>query len=241
MRVFPARLVVGALSVGALALAVGPGLAGASTSPKQIVKNGISATESARSVTIAGAVTEGTETISLNISASDQGVGQGTIGFGAGVAQVRLIDGTVYFKGDSTFWTEESGQSAAQLFAGKWVKTAATTSSGQSITQFLNSTHFMKELFSSSPASSTFSNLGTTRVAGKAAVEISGVDAKNQTTGTIYVATSKPHYVLKISITGSSETGGLTFTHYNQRIRPVVPTGAVNLDTLGTSTTGSGG
>lgn len=239
MGVSPARLVVGALTVAGMGLSLGPGPAGATTSPSRIVKGAIAASETAKSVTIAGAVTEGTETISVNISASNQGVGQGTIGRGSGIAQVRLVDATVYFKGDATFWTEESGASAAQLFAGRWVKTAATTSSGQSLTQFLNSTHFMKELFGSIPASSTFSDLGRKTLAGRAAIEISGVDTKNQTTATFYVARSKPQYVLKVTFGGGSETGGVTFSHYNRVIRPVVPAGAIDIDTLGTST-GSG-
>jgi hypothetical protein len=237
MRVTPTRVAVGALTVGAMTIALGSG-AWASTSPRQIVKNAVTATEAAKSVTIAGAITEGTETISLNISASTLGVGQGTVGFGTGVAQVRLVGGTVYFMGDSEFWTEESGASAAQLFAGKWVKTAATSSSGQSITQFLNSAHFLKELFSANPVNSKFTLVGSTTVAGKAAIEITGVDAKNQTTGTVYVARSKPQYILKVTIGGSSESGGLTFSHYNGPIRPVAPKGAINIDTLGKSTAG---
>ena len=51
-------------------------------------------------------------------------------------------------------------------------------------------------------------------------------------TGRLYVAKSGTPYILKISVTGSSGTGSLTFSNYNQPIAPVPPTGAIDLDTL---------
>ncbi len=237
MRVSPTRgvvgrLVVGAVTAGGMALALGSSPVSAAASPKQTVKNAIAATESATSVEIAGSVVEGTQTISLDVSASTTGVGQGTIGIGNGVATVRLVGGTVYFMGNANFWTEQSSASAAQLFAGKWVSTAATTSGGESLAQFLNSASFMKQLFGTNLTNSTFSRVGTAKVSGRSAIVISGVDKKNKTKGKIYVAASGKPYVLKITIGGKSGTGGLTFSKYNRPITPVVPSGAIDLDTL---------
>lgn len=206
--------------------------AGASPSPKQMVKNAIAAAESATSVKIAGSVTQGTQTVSLDVSASTLGVGQGTIGIGTGVATVRQVGGTIYFMGTTAFWTQQSGQSAAQLFAGKWVKTAATTSSGQSLAQFLNSHNFMVQLFGSNLANSHFVKVGTAKVGGRSAIVISGVDPKNKTTGRIYVAKSGTPYVLKIAVGGKGLSGSLTFSNYNRPIAPAVPAGAIDLDAL---------
>lgn len=234
MHVSPTRLVVGALTVGGMTLAFLGSPAGASTSPKQAVKNAIAATESATSVKISGSVTEGAQKISLDVSASTLGVGQGTIGIGTGVATVRLIGGTIYFMGTTKFWTQQSGKSAAQLFAGKWVKTAATTQSGQSLAEFLNSANFMKQLFSSNLNNSKFAEAGTAKVAGKSAVVISGIDSKNKTSGRIYVAKSGKPYILKIAIGGKGGVGSLTLSNYNQSITPAVPSSAIDLDTLST-------
>ena len=238
MRVSPTRLVVGALTVGGMSLGLLGSPAGASTSPKQTVKNAIAATESATSLKIFGSVTQGTQTISLNVSASTLGVGQGTVGIGTGVATVRLVGGTIYFMGSTKFWTQQSGKSAAQLFAGKWVKTAATTTNGKSLAQFLNSANFMKQLFSSNLNNSKFTKAGTGKVAGKSAVVISGVDSKNKTSGRIYVAKSGTPYILKIAIDGKGGIGSLTFSNFNQPITPAVPSGAIDLDTLGTQSSG---
>lgn len=237
MRVSPTRSVVGRLVVGALAaggmtVALGGSPAWAGTSPKEVVLNAITATEATTSVKIVGSVTEGTETISLNISASTSGVGQGTIGINKQVATVRLVAGIVYFRADTQFWTAESGKSAAQLFANKWVDTAETTSTGQPLAQFLNSDTFMQQLFGPNLDNSTFTDVGTARVDGKTAVVISGVDKKSKSKGDIYIAKSGTPYILRLTIGGKGDKGGLTFSDYNQPVTPVVPSGAIDLDTL---------
>ncbi len=237
MRVPPTRSVVGRLVVGALAaggmtLALGSSPVSAVASPKQIVLKAITASEAATSVRIVGSVTEGTQKISLDVSASTTGVGQGTIGIGTGVATVRLVGGTVYFTGNANFWTQQISASAAKLFVGKWVSTAATTSTGQPLAQFLNSGTFMKQLFGSNLDNSTFIDVGTVHVGAKTAVVISGADKKNKSEGDLYVAKSGPPYILRITVSGKGETGGLTFSRYDQPFTPVVPSGAIDLDTL---------
>ena len=235
MSVSPTRWIVGTLAVGGLTLALAGSPAGAAASPKQIVKNAISATESASSVKISGSITQGSQTISLNVSAGTGGTGQGTIGIGTGTATVRLVGGIVYFMGDNHFWTQQESASAAQLFAGKWVKTAATTSSGKSLAEFLNSQSFMKQLFATNLTKSAFKAAGSATVGGESAIVISGHDAKSTSNGNLFVAKSGKPYILRISIGGTGGTGSLTFSNYNKKIAPVVPAGAIDLDTLSQS------
>jgi hypothetical protein len=232
MRVSPTRLTVGALAVGGMTLALAASPAWAGLTPKAIVKNAIAASEAASSVKISGAITQAKQTISLNVSAGIGGTGQGTIGIGTGTATVRLVGGVVYFMGNTAFWTQQGSASAAQLFAGKWVKTAATTASGKSLSEFLDSQSFMKQLFSSNLTKSKFANAGTAKVAGKRVIVISGHDSKDTSTGRLYVAKSGTPYILKIAVKGKDGTGSLTFSNYNQAITPVAPTGAIDLDTL---------
>jgi hypothetical protein len=143
-----------------------------------------------------------------------------------------LVSGIVYFRGTAAFWTQQGSASAAKLFAGKWVSTAATTTSGKSLSGFLDSQSFMKQLFSSNLTKSQFANAGTAKVAGEPVIVISGHDSKDTSTGRLYVAKSGMPYILKISVTGKDGTGSLTFSNYNQPITPVPPTGAIDLDTL---------
>ena len=140
--------------------------AGATGTPKAAVVAAIAATESATAVKFAGSITQKNQTISINVSASVSGTGQGTIGIGKGVATVRAVGGIVYFKANTAFWTQEGGASTAKEFAGKWVSTAATSSSGTSLSQFLTSTSFMKQVFGSKLTNSVFVFAGTGAVGG---------------------------------------------------------------------------
>jgi len=234
MRLSPIRLVTGALAVGALSLALGGPAFGAKLTPKQAVANAIKATETATSVQFNGGVVQGTQKITLAVAASNSGVGQGTIAIGQGVATVRSVGGTIYFMGTNQFWSQQGGQSAAQLFAGKWVSTAASSKSGQSLGQFLNSTSFMKSLFGTNLKNSVFSFAGTSQINGQPATVVSGRDKTGKANGKIYISSSGSRYILRITFTGKT-TGALNFSNYNAPVTPVAPTGAINLDTLGGS------
>jgi len=238
MRFSPTRLVAGTFVVGALSVALGSSAWGATLTPKQAVANAIAATESATSVKFTGAVVQGAQQISLNVFASNAGVGEGTIGIGKGVATVKSVGGTIYFMGSPAFWTQEGGKSAAQLFANKWVSTSATSKSGQSLAQFLNSANFMKQLFGSNLKNSVFTPAGTGSVNGQPATVIAGHDKNKNTGGRIFIASTGTPYILRITINGKSGTGALTFSSFNQPVNPVAPASSINLDTLGSSTSG---
>jgi hypothetical protein len=233
MRISLSRAALaGAVAVGGLTVAGLDSTAGATGTPKAAVVAAIAATESATAVKFAGSITQKNQTISINVSASASGTGQGTIGIGRGVATVRAVGGVVYFKANTAFWTQEGGASTAKEFAGKWVSTAATSSSGTSLSQFLTSTSFMKQVFGSKLTNSVFAFAGTGTVGGTRATIISGHDTKGQGGGKLYIARSGPPYILKILITGKSGTGQITFSNYNQPVTPTVPPGAIDLDTL---------
>ena len=197
MRVSPTRLIVGTLAVGGMTLALAASPASASLTPKAVVKNAISATEAALSVRISGAITQGKQTISLNVSAGTSGTGQGTIGIGTGTATVRLVGGIVYFMRTTAFWTQQGSASAAKLFAGKWVSTAASTSTGKSLEGFLDSQSFMKQLFSSNLSKSQFVNAGTAAVAGKPVIVIDANTLETAMFSNVRIETASTVYFFK--------------------------------------------
>jgi hypothetical protein len=221
------------VAAGSLAL-VCSASAGAAQSAKQLLQQAISATESAPSFTLTGTVKEAKQTISFRVSSNTTtGQGEGTLSLRKGTAQMRLVSGTVYLKGDAKFWTNESGKSAAKELAGLWVSTAATSTTGKQLSSFVNGAEFLKELFNSNPTNSVFTFDGTTTVDGQPATVISGHDKKTNTGGKVDVAKSSPTYVLRLAFDSSSGSGALTFSGYNQPVNPVAPTGAIDLDTLG--------
>ena len=232
MRVPLTRALAGALAVGGLVLAGLGSPAEAGTSAKATVRSAIAATETLSALKIAGSISAQGQTVKLSVSASSSGTGQGTIGIGKGVATVRSVGGVVYFNANKAFWDAEGGKSTASEFAGKWVSTAATSQSGTELSEFLNSTSFMKQVFGNNLTNSTFSFAGNTTVAGKKVTVISGHDTKNKSGGKLYITKSGTPYILKIRINGKTGTGQITFSDFNKAVTPAAPAGAIDLDTL---------
>ncbi len=223
------------VAAGSLTLACS-GAAGAAQSAKQLLQQAITATESAQSFTLVGTVTESKQTISFRVSSdTTNGQGEGSLSIKKGTAEMRLVAGTVYLKGDAKFWTEESGKSAASELAGRWVSTSVNSTTGKQLATFVNGSEFLKELFNSNQNNSVFAFAGTAKVDGQPATVITGHDKKNTTGGKVYVAKSPTPYVLRLVFHSSSGSGSLNFSGYNQPVNPVAPTGAINLDTLGAS------
>ncbi len=236
MRCSVVRLSLSALALAAVGWATS---AGASATPRQVVLGAIKATEAAHSVRIQGVITERSKAsaplqrITLDVSASTSGIGQGTIGLNKGMATVREVDGTVYFNANSAFWLAEGGgSSAAKVLAGRWVSTAATSPTGVSLADFLDSSSFLTSIFGKNLVSSTFTGAGTATVEGRHATVIRATYKKNDAHGHLYVASSGAAYILKLAVASNDGTATLTFSNYNQATTPVAPSGAINLDTL---------
>jgi hypothetical protein len=236
MRFPPARLALGALVLSATLAGAAP--AGASSSPRQLVLQAVKATETATAVRFEGVITARTkptaplERITLDVSGSTSGTGEGTIGIGKGVATVREVAGTIYFNGNSAFWTTESGQTTSKIFAGRWVSTAATSSTGHSLAEFLDSSTFLTVVFGKNLLRSTFTNAGSARVGSQPVTVVATSYAKNNAHGRLYIARSGTPYILKLAVASNSGTATLSFSNYNQVAHPIAPQGAIDLDTL---------
>jgi hypothetical protein len=230
------RIVLGALTLATGLAGATP--AGASVSPRQLVLRSIKATEAASAIRFKGVITERTKAtapvqrIALDVSGSTSGVGEGTIGIGKGIATVREVGGTIYFNANSAFWTTEGGQSASTIFAGRWVSTAATSATGQSLAEFLDSSTFLTVIFGKNLKSSIFTNAGSATVDGEAATVIGATYKKNDAHGKLYVASSGKPYVLKLAVASKDGAATLTFSNYNEVTHPIAPQGAIDLDTL---------
>lgn len=239
MSVWRTRAVVGVLGSGVLALGVAVSGAGAAPSAQSLVKRAITATEATKTINFAGLVKESGESIGLNVSADEvTGQGRGRLTINGGTAHMVLVGGVVYLDGDTSFWKEESGASAASELAGKWVSTPATSTDGQELSVFVNGKDFLSHLFSANLSDSTFAVTGTATVGGKQATVISGQDKKDKSGGKFYVAKSGEPYVLRLVIDSSSGSGTITFSRFNVAVRPKAPSGAIPLSS-GSSTSSS--
>lgn len=222
----------GALAATGAAGAAGNGVA--QQSAQQIVSQALKVSSAANSFTMSGTVAESGQNYTLNIQAAPNGDGKGTIEMNSYVIQIVQVGSNIYLKANQAFWTKEAGASAASLFANKWIYGSKSSSDLGSLSQILNGKQFMKQVFGGSPnlQNTALNKAGYTTVGGKQALKISG--SNGSSSGAIYVATSGPPYILKVTLSGGSQGhGNLSFRNYNQPVTVTAPQGAINIDNLG--------
>jgi|HubBroStandDraft_1064217.scaffolds.fasta_scaffold156274_3 hypothetical protein len=206
---------------------------------KKAVLKAVSTSTAANSVTVTGSASQGKQVITLNLEASDDAEGVGSIGISGSVVRAIRVGKNIYFNANSKFWKENGGASAAALFDGKWVETAATSNNGQPLAQFLDVTTLFHELFGGDFSSAVFSSGKNTTLHGIKVIAYTGKDAVGGTGGTIYVArTGKPYVLELLSLGGAKGHSLVVFSGYNKPVNAVAPKGAVDIDTLKQGTSG---
>jgi hypothetical protein len=199
----------------------------ASESAQQIVTQAASATKAATSVTVKGWVVDSGQKLTLNITTSNSGQGQGTITQKGQTITLRITGGNVYLMADTAFWTAQAGAAAAKLFANKWVYTSLSDPNVGDLTNLFDTSQFFSGITGKAPGNLTTS--GTANVNGQKAVVVKGSDSSGS--GTMYVAATGNPYILKVTTTGSANAS-LTFSNYNKPVNTTAPKGAINLNQL---------
>jgi hypothetical protein len=233
------RISLLALAVGALAASLAPGaLAGASgngvanQSPVQIVNAAVHASLSANSFTVTGSIGQGAQRVGLNLSLSATKVAQGSITAMGQTINLIQIGNTIYFKASTSFWTQNGGATAAQLFANKWVSGPASSSDFSSFSQFLDP-HQLANQFFQAPTGTDFHKGKTSTVNGQKVIAITGTDKSGGGKGVLYVATTGKPYVVKVTVKGgSSGSGSVSFSNYNKPVHASAPKNSLNLSQL---------
>jgi hypothetical protein len=232
MRLRSPIALVGIAAFGGTMLVATPAW-GATSKASALVAKAIAASESARSVRVSGKVSQGKETITLNVQASNDAKGQGSIGINGAVADVIRLGSRIYFSADKAFWTENGGAAAATLFDGRWVFTQATSNDGKSLAEFMDLTSLLHQVFGGDLATAEFTLGKNTTVNGVAVATINGKVATGASGGTLYVArTGKPYVIELKGNGGTSGNSSLLFSAYNQSVNPVAPKNSINLDQL---------
>ena len=213
--------------------------AAASAAAQAAVAKAVSTSTAASSVTVTGSASQGKQVITLSLQASDSAEGVGSIAISGAVVHAIRLGKNVYFNANAKFWKENGGTAAANLFVGKWVETAAKSTDGQPLAQFLDVTTLFGELFGGDFTSAVFTKVKDTTLHGMAVIAYTGKDQIGGTGGTIYVArTGKPYVVELSSLGGSKGRSLVVFSRYNQPVHAVAPKGAVDIDTLKQSSSG---
>jgi hypothetical protein len=192
----------------------------ASKSPAEILAAAQTAVQGAKSVHLSGSVLSSGQTVRLDLDILSGRGAKGEISESGLSFQLLSSGSTVYIKGSSAFLKHFAGNTAAQVFAGKWLKGSAT---GQlaAITQFTNLPALFGQLVA---GHGTLAKGATTTLGGQKAVSITDT----QKHGTMYVATAGQPYPLQVGRSGNAG-GSLTFDHYNESVSLTPPSGAIDI------------
>ena len=206
-----------------------PTIAGASgftsMSAAQIVSTAVKDSAAASSFSVDGTVNQPGSNITLDLSVSASGMSEGTISINGGSVQVIEIDDVGYFKADTKFWTKYANAAAAQLLAGRWVYGPMNSSPFSTFKQFLSPRQVISSFFSNPQG--PFKKGGTSTVDGQRVIAITGAGS-----GTLYVATTGEHFVVRVQATKGGSNGTISFTRYDRPVRLTKPAGGLNLQQL---------
>jgi hypothetical protein len=193
----------------------------------------------AKTVTVSGTANQGKTVITLDVQASNSPKAQGEITISGAVVHAIRLGANVFFTANQKFWTQNGGATAASLFAGRWVETAAASNDGASLAAFLSVNTLFHELFSGNITTATFVRGKNTTVNGVPVLSLSGKDKIGGTSGVIYIQrTGKPYLIQLKSSGGAGGKSLVNFSAYNQPIRPVAPKNAIDIDKLKPQTSG---
>lgn len=182
----------------------------------EILTRATAALKAADSVRIKGQGGEGTGRFAIDLRYTG-GDSAGTLGVGGHTIELRKIGRTVYLKGGRAFWTGNGGGAAAQLLAGKWLKTPLTDQRFSGLSQL---TDLDKAADGILDPDGAIEKGGTRSVNGVPAI---GLTSKGKGAGTLFVATTGEPYPLRIEpAAGSGEKGALDFGKYGEQatVRP---------------------
>jgi hypothetical protein len=148
---------------------------------------------------VSGTVSQGGKDVTMDLALTKEGSCEGTMSFASGKADLRGVDGAAYLKGDADFWTGMAGPQGTaivSMLGDKWAKVP-----GNEFASFCDLDEFLKEF---TKDNATGEKLGASKeVAGFPAVEITG--DKDGNTTSVWVATSDPHYVLELTVSGKDQ------------------------------------
>lgn len=196
----------------------------AAKSPTAIVAAATNAAESAKSVEVAGSISQSGTHVGLDLKMV---AGVGATGWLSeqGKRFNMVLDGhTLYINAGASFWKAFANAAAASVLQGKWLKTPAT-GTYSSVAKLGNLQMFFKQVFGHH---GKLSKTGTKTINGTKVVGLR--DAKQG--GVLYVATSGKPYPIELNGDTGSGGGKLTFSGYGTAFKIAPPAKSVSLAQL---------
>ena len=196
----------------------------AAKSPNDILTSATSAIQGAKSVHVTGALSDGGQSIKLDLNIlSGQGA-KGSMSQNGLSFQLIASGKYVYINGSPAFWKKFGGAAAATLFQGKWLKAPANSSNFASLTSLTNLHSLAQALLT---GHGSLSKGSTTTVNGQKVISVTDSTKSSK----LYVATTGKPYPIEIAKTGSTAQH-VDFDHYNASVALRPPARSIDISRL---------
>lgn len=189
----------------------------------QIAEDAKSAMSDLTAVKVAGTMTSDAEEITLDVQSNSDGDCIGSISVGAGSAEIIGVGGEAWFRPDEAFWTETSGDAAAEILeivGDNWV---VVPPDEDGFRQFCDLDEFLDELLADEDDDSeaTFTVGDTSDLDGDEVVAVDREDEDGKSTA--FVRTDDPHHIVRIERTEGEDTGSVTFSEFDEEFEVEAP------------------
>ncbi|HEY5089118.1 MAG TPA: hypothetical protein VIK30_04070 [Polyangia bacterium] len=196
----------------------------AAKSPSAILSSATTAIQGAKSVHVSGALSDGGQSIKLDLNIlSGQGA-KGSMSQNGLSFQLIASGKYVYINGSPAFWKKFGGVAAATLFQGKWLKAPANSSSFASLSSLTNLHSLAQALLT---GHGTLSKGSTTTVNGQKVIAVTDSSKSSK----LYVATTGKPYPIEIAKTGSAAQH-VDFDNYNAPVSLTPPAKSIDISQL---------
>ena len=196
----------------------------AAKSPNDILSSATNAIQGAKSVHVTGALSDGGQSIKLDLNIlSGQGA-KGSMSQNGLSFQLIASGKYVYINGSPAFWKKFGGAAAATLFQGKWLKAPANSSSFASLSSLTNLHSLAQALLT---GHGTLSKGSTTTVNGHKVIAVTDSSKSSK----LYVATTGKPYPIEIAKTGSGAQH-VDFGNYNAPVSLTPPAKSIDISQL---------
>lgn len=196
----------------------------AAKSPSAILSSATTAIQGAKSVHVSGALSDGGQSIKLDLNIlSGQGA-KGSMSQNGLSFQLIASGKYVYINGSPAFWKKFGGIAAATLFQGKWLKAPANSSSFASLSSLTNLHSLAQALLT---GHGTLSKGSTTTVNGQKVIAVTDSTKSSK----LYVATTGKPYPIEIAKTGSAAQH-VDFDNYNAPVSLTPPAKSIDISQL---------
>lgn len=201
----------------------------ADESPKKILADAKASMGSLESVHISGTGLDDGDEMTIDMTVSTVGDCTGTIGTPDGEMTLLVVGGKAWFKADRAFWKANAGGDADAVLAMVGKKWVVGGDDLGDLTELCDwdelSDEFLEILVPSAIEGLTIKK-SKDQVDGQPVIKL---EDRSSEQGTIYVHAEEPHYVVKVSNTGT-DAADMTFSAFDDPTEIVAPKPGQQID-----------